>query len=345
MLIDRITLCTSSTLFCAKLFSSNLVSATLSLVATALLSIATLLPHDAWAADFPARPITIVVGYSPGGANDLLARIVAEKLTTTLGQPVVVENRPSVASIVGAAYVAKAKPDGYTLLMGASGPIVFNHALYAKLPYGPQDFAPISLIGTFPMVLLTQANNPAKTVQELVNFSKANPDKSNYSASAASFQLITEWFNNKTGARFAHVPYKGSNDAITAVIANDVTMSLVDTGPASRALQGGRVKALAITSSERLVEMPSIPTMTELGIDLKVSFWSGLLAPAGTPAPIIKQLQEEVARVLVMPDVIKRIATLSITPKGNTPEEFSKLIASEIPLWKKVAQDNNIKPE
>jgi tripartite-type tricarboxylate transporter receptor subunit TctC len=303
------------------------------------------LPLNALAADFPTRQITIVVGYSPGGANDLLARIVAEKLTSTLGQPVVVENRPSVASIVGAAYVAKAKPDGYTLLMGASGPIVFNHSLYAKLPYGPQDFAPISLIGTFPMVLLTQANNPAKTVQELVNFSKANPDKSNYSASAASFQLITELFNNKTGARFAHVPYKGSNDAITAIMAGDVTMSLVDTGPASRALQGGRVKALAITSVERLPEMATIPTMSELGIDLKVSFWSGLLAPAGTPAPILKQLQEEIAKVLAMPDVIKRISTLSITPKGTTPEEFAKLIASEIPLWKKVAQDNNIKAE
>jgi tripartite-type tricarboxylate transporter receptor subunit TctC len=315
-------------------------------VALALMLAATvILPLKVMAADFPTRQITIVVGYSPGGANDLLARIVAEKLTTTLGQPVVVENRPSVASIVGAAYVAKAKPDGYTLLMGASGPIVFNHSLYAKLPYGPQDFAPISLIGTFPMVLLTQANNPAKTVQELVNFSKANPDKSNYSASAASFQLITELFNNKTGARFAHVPYKGSNDAITAIMAGDVTMSLVDTGPASRALQGGRVKAMAITSVERLPEMASIPTMSELGIDLKVSFWSGLLAPAGTPAPILKQLQEEVARVLAMPDVIKRIAALSITPKGNTPEEFAKLIASEIPLWKKVAQDNNIKAE
>jgi tripartite-type tricarboxylate transporter receptor subunit TctC len=316
------------------------------LAATLLTSaVLTALPTIVTAADFPSRQITIVVGYSPGGANDLLARIVAEKLSNNFGQPVVVENRPSVASIVGAAYVAKAKPDGYTLLMGASGPIIFNHALYAKLPYGPQDFAPISMIGTFPMVLLTQANNPAKTVQELVNFSKANPDKSNYSASAASFQLITEMFNNKTGARFAHVPYKGSNDAITAVMANDVTMSLVDTGPASRALQGGRVKALAITSGERMPEMASIPTLTELGIDLKVSFWSGLLAPAGTPAPIIKQLQEEIAKVLLMPDVVKRIATLSITPKSTTPEEFAKLISSEIPLWKKVAQDNNIKPE
>jgi tripartite-type tricarboxylate transporter receptor subunit TctC len=297
------------------------------------------------AADFPTRPITIVVGYTPGGANDVLARIVAEKLTTSLGQSVLVENRASVASIVGAAYVAKAKPDGYTLLMGASGPMVFNHALYAKLPYTPQDFVPVSLVGTFPMVLLTQATNTAKTVQELANYSKQNPTKSNYSSSSASFQLITELFNNKTGAKFGHVPYKGSNDSVTAVIAGDVNITLVDAGPASRALQSGKVKAMAVTSSERLAELPSIPTMKELGVDLNVSFWSGLLAPAGTPAAIVKQLQEEIAKVLAMPDVVKKIAALSITPVSSTSEEFAKLIASEIPLWKKVAQDNNIKSE
>jgi tripartite-type tricarboxylate transporter receptor subunit TctC len=287
--------------------------------------------------------VTIVVGYSPGGANDVLARILAEKLSVALGQRVVVENRAGVASIVGATFVAKAKPDGYTLLMGASGPIVFNHALYTKLPYTPQDFAPISLVGTFPLVLLTNANNPAKSMQELVAYSRQNPDKANYGAAAASFQLITELFNNKTGARFSRIPYKGSNDTITAVMANDVTMTLVDAGPASTALQGGRVKALAVTSGERLKELPNIPTMSELGVDLKVSFWSGLLAPAGTPAPIVKRLQEEVAKVVAMPDVRKRILGLSITPTTNTPEEFARLIATEIPLWRQVAQDNNIK--
>ena len=303
-----------------------------------------LLPRLAAASDYPLRPVTIVVGYSPGGANDVLARIVAEKLSLSLGQPVVVENRPGVASIVGAAFVAKAKPDGYTLLMGASGPIVFNHALYAKLPYASQDFAPISLVGTFPLVLLTQAANPAKSVQELVNFAKQNPEKANYAASSASFQLITELFNGKTGARFAHIPYKGSNDSISAVMAGDVTMSLVDSGPASTALQGGRVKALAVTSAERLKEMPGVPTMTELGVDIRVAFWSGLLAPAGTPAPVIKRLQEEIARVVELPDVKRRITALSITPATNSPEEFAKLIATEIPLWRQVAQDNNIKP-
>lgn len=318
------------------------------LVCTAVASAAciamTVLPGLAKASDYPVRPVTIVVGYSPGGANDVLARIVAEKLSLSLGQSVVVENRPGVASIVGAAFVAKAKPDGYTLLMGASGPIVFNHALYAKLPYASQDFAPISLVGTFPLVLLTQAANPAKSIQELVNFAKQNPDKANYAASSASFQLITELFNGKTGARFAHIPYKGSNDSISAVMAGDVTMSLVDTGPATTALQGGKVKALAVTSAERLREMPGVPTMTELGVDIRVAFWSGLLAPAGTPAPVIKRLQEEIARVIELPDVRKRITGLSITPATSSPEEFAKLIATEIPLWRQVAQDNNIKP-
>ena len=150
--------------------------------------------------------------------------------------------------------------------------------------------------------------------------------------------------DGKTGARFAHIPYKGSNDSISAVMAGDVTMSLVDTGPATTALQGGRVRALAVTSAERLREMPGVPTMTELGVDIRVAFWSGLLAPAGTPAPIIKRLQEEIARVIELPDVRKRITGLSITPATSSPEEFAKLIATEIPLWRQVAQDNNIKP-
>ena len=296
------------------------------------------------AQDFPSKPITIVVGFSAGGSSDALARMVAEKMALGLGQPVLVENRPGVASIVGAAFVAKAKPDGYTLLMGASGPNVFNYALYAKLPYAPQDFAPVSLIGTFALLLLTNANHPAKTVAELVAYAKQNPDKANYGASSASFQLITELFNSQTGARFAHIPYKGSNDAITALISGDVTMTLVDAGAASAALQGGRVKVLAVTAGERLKDLPHTPTLSELGVDLKVSFWSGLLAPAGTPAPVLKRLQEEVARVLKLPDIRQRISALSVTPVSSSSEDLVKLIATEIPLWKQVALDKNIKP-
>jgi tripartite-type tricarboxylate transporter receptor subunit TctC len=313
------------------------------LAASLLCASAFLPPSVAVAADYPTRPITIVVGFSAGGSTDVMARIVAEKMALGLGQPVLVENRAGVASIVGAAFVAKAKPDGYTLFMGPSGPIVFNHALYATLPYGPQDFAPISLIGTYPLLLLVNSNNPARSVQELADFSKQNPDKANYSASSASFQLITELFNRKTGARFTHIPYKGANDSITAVVTGDVTMTLADAGAASAGLQGGRVRALAVTSTERHKDYPNLPTMSELGVDLNVSFWAGLLAPAGTPLEIVRRLQEEVARVMDLPEVKKRISALSVTPVSSTPEEFAKLIATEIPLWRQVARDNNIK--
>ena len=313
------------------------------LAATLMCASALLLPSTAAAADYPMRPVTIVVGFAAGGSSDVMARIVAEKLAVGLGQAVVVENRPGVGAIVGANYVAKAKPDGYTLLMGASGPVVFNHALYPKLPYGPQDFAPISLIGTYPLLLLVNANNPAQSVLELADFSKQNPDKANYSASSASFQLITELFNKKTGAHFTHIPYKGANESIAAVMSGDVTMTLADAGAASAGLQSGRVKALAVTAAERHKDYPDVPTMGELGVDLKVSFWTGLLAPAGTPAPIVKRLQEEIARVIDMPEVNRRISALSVTPVSSTAEEFAKLIAAEIPLWRQVAQDNNIK--
>jgi len=309
-----------------------------------LLSLSCLLltPLALKAADYPTKPVTIVVGYSAGGGVDAIARILSEKLPSVIGQPVVVENRPSVGAVVGSAYVAKAKPDGYTLLMGAPGPIIFNHAVYNKLPYTPQDFIPISFASDSPLILLVNISNPAKTVQDLVNQSKQNPEKSNYGASSASFQLITELFNRKTGAQFSHIPYKGANDSVTAVMAGDVTMTLADAGPAFAGLQSGRVKALAVTSAKRMKDYPNIPTLSELGIDIKVSLWIGLLAPAGTPADIIKILQHGVAKVVEMPDVQKKMSAMSVTPMSNTSEEFSKIISTEIPLWRQLAIDNKV---
>ncbi|NBY05066.1 MAG: tripartite tricarboxylate transporter substrate binding protein [Betaproteobacteria bacterium] len=296
----------------------------------------------AFAADYPQKPVTLVVGYSAGGGVDAIARVLAEKLPAVIGQSVVVENRPSVGAIVGSTYVVKAKPDGYTLLMGAPGPIIFNHAVYSKLPYGPQDLAPISFVSDSPLVLLVNANNPAKTVQELVAQSIQSPEKANYGASSASFQLITELFKRKTGATHTHIPYKGANDAVTAVMSGDVTMTLADAGPAFVGLQSGRVKALAVTSAKRMKEYPNTPTLAELGIDIKVSLWIGLLAPAGTPPDVIKILQEGVAKVVEMPDVQKKLSAMSVTPMSNTPDEFAKIIATEIPMWRQLAIDNKI---
>lgn len=297
----------------------------------------------AQAQDYPNKPVTIVVGYAAGGGVDFMARLLAEKLADRLKQPVVVENRPSVGAVVASTYVSKARPDGYTLMMGAPGPIIFNHALNDKLPYGPRDFAPISIMSHSPLVLLVNANNPARNVQELVAQSRANPDKANYGASSASFQLTTELFNRRAGARFTHIPYKGANEAVQAVMSGDVTMTLADSGPAITGLQSGRVKALAVTSADRLKDLPNVPTLSELGIDLKASLWIGLLAPVGTPADIIKRLHEEMVRIVDMPDVRARIAAKASTPVTNTPEDFARLIASEITLWRQVAQENNIR--
>lgn len=294
------------------------------------------------AADYPVRPITIVVGYAAGGGVDSVARIVAEKLPALVGQPVVVENRPGVGAVVGASYVAKAKPDGYTLIMGAPGPMIFNHALGGKMPYGPNDFAPISFVSNSPLVLLVNAGSPIRNVQDLIAYSKQNPDKANYSASSTSFQLMTELFNKKTGARFMHIPYKGANESVTAVMAGDVTMTLADAGPASVGLQSGRVKAIAVATAERLKDMPGVPTLAEQGVDLQASVWIGLLAPAGTPRDIVLRLNQEIAKIVQMPDVQQRMRTMGVMPMSNTPDEFARLIATEIPLWRQLAIDNQI---
>lgn len=302
------------------------------------------LPLTASAQAWPSRPVTIVVGYAAGGGVDAAARIVAERLPALIGQQVMVENRPSVGAVVASAYVAKSKPDGYTLMMGAPGPLIFNHALGGNLPYGPNDFAPISWVSNSPLVLLVNSNNPAKTVQELAAQARANPEKANYAASSASFQLISELFNRRVGAKFTHIPYKGANESVTAVISGDVTMTLADAGPASMGLQSGRVKALAVTSAERLKQLPQVPTLAELGIDLKVSLWIGLLAPAGTPADIVKKLEDAVAKIVAMPDVRARFEAMSVIPQATSSQDFARLIATEIPMWHQVALENNIKP-
>jgi tripartite-type tricarboxylate transporter receptor subunit TctC len=298
-----------------------------------------------FALDYPQKPITIVVGFSAGGSSDVIARIVAERLSIGLGQPVVVENKAGVGSIVGATYVSHAKPDGYTFLLGASGPMVFNHALYSKLPYKVEDFSPVSLICTFPLLLLTSSSQAFKSVDDLIAYAKKNPEKVNYSASSSAFQLVTELLNKKFGTRFAHIPYKGSNDSVAALLSNDVTMTLVDAGAASPALQSSRAKVLAVSSSERLNEMPSVPTLSELGVDLKVSFWTGLIAPAGTPKEIIKRINDEMLKVIAHPDVRKKFAGLNVVPASSSPDELARLINSEITLWREVALENHIKAD
>lgn len=292
--------------------------------------------------DWPARPVTIVVGYAAGGGVDFVARLLAEKLAERLKQPVIVENRPSVGAVVASTYVAKAKPDGYTLMMGAPGPVIFNHALSDKLPYSPQDFVPISPMSDSPLVLLVNSNNAANSVKELVAQSQAAPEKANYAASSASFQLISELFNRRTGARFAHVPYKGANQSVQAVMGGEVSMALADSGPAITGLQSGKLKALAVTSAERMPSLPQVPTMAELGIDLKVSLWIGLLAPAGTPNDIVVRLHREIVAINELPDVRAKLFAKGSIPASLPPAAFAAMVEREIPFWRQLARENNI---
>ncbi|WP_158270547.1 tripartite tricarboxylate transporter substrate binding protein [Limnohabitans sp. Jir72] len=298
--------------------------------------------QSAW----PSKPVRIVVPYAPGGANDILARVVAEKLAPALGQPVLIENRAGAGAAVGTEHVARATPDGHTLLMAASGPIAFNPALVAKLSYNPlTDLAPISLVGSFPMILAVNDSFPAKNLAELVAYSKAHADKTNYSHPSASFQLVMELVKAKTGLKALNVPYQGSAPSINAVLTQEVQMTLIDSGPIAALIKSGKLRALAVTSEQRLASYPQVPTLKEQGVDLAVNFWSGLLAPAGTPAPIIKRLQEEMARIMALPDVAERMAKLDIRPVGGSSADFAKTIATEIPLWTQVAKDNNIKAQ
>jgi tripartite-type tricarboxylate transporter receptor subunit TctC len=216
----------------------------------------------------------------------------------------------------------------------------------AKLSYNPiTDLAPISLVGSFPMILAVNEASPAKNFTELVNNSKANPSKFNYSYPSASFQLVMELVKTKTGLKAMNVPYQGSAPSINAVLTQEVQMTLIDSGPIASLLKAGKLRALAVTSEHRLASYPQVPTLKEQGVDVAVNFWSGLLAPAGTPAPIVKRLQEEVARIMALPDVQERMAKLDIKPVGSSSADLAKTISQEIQLWTQVAKDNNIKAE
>jgi tripartite-type tricarboxylate transporter receptor subunit TctC len=305
------------------------------------------LPARAQTTAWPDRPVRVIVPYGPGGANDILARLVGQKLSERLGQPIVVENRPGAQAALGTTMVARAPPDGYTLLVAASGPITVSPATNARLAYHPlRDLAPVSQLAAFPLILLVGADAPFGDLAGLIAYAKANPERANYAAPSASFQLANELFKQRTGTAFVHVAYRGSVDTVNAVVSGDVTMALVDSGPATPALQAGRVRGLAVTAARRLASFPRIPSMAEAGLpDMELAFWTGMLAPAGTPAPIVARLHEESVRALAQPDVRERLASLAVDPVGSTPEAFRRLIGEEIELWASVARTANIRFE
>jgi tripartite-type tricarboxylate transporter receptor subunit TctC len=294
---------------------------------------------------YPTRPIHIIVGFTAGGGNDIIARIFGQKLSESLGQPVIIENKPGGGAIVATEYVAKSAPDGYTLLVGASG-MAINPAVYAKLPYDSvRDFVAVSELASFPLILIVNPSSPIKSVAELVAYAKANPDKTNYSSSSASFQLVTELFKQRTGAPMQVIPYKGANDSVMAVISGQVTATIADAGPALSQVLGGQARALAVAAPKRMEELPDVPTLKEVGADVDAVLWSGLFAPKDTPPAIVKKLEGEIMSIARLPDVTARLKPLGILPVGNSSEEFGRILASDIARWAEVARAGQIKIE
>jgi tripartite-type tricarboxylate transporter receptor subunit TctC len=294
---------------------------------------------------YPARAIHIIVGFAAGGGNDIIARIFGQKLSESFGQPVIVENKPGGGAIVATEYVAKSVPDGYTLLMSASG-ISINPAVYAKLPYDAvKDFVAVSELGSFPLIMVVNASSPIKTVAELVAYAKANPDKMNYASSSASFQLVTELFKQKTGAPMQVIPYKSANESVLAVISGQVTTTIADAGPVVSQVKAGTVRALAVAAPKRMEDLPDVPTLKEAGADVDAVLWSGVFLPKSTPPAIVKKLESELMRIAKLPDVIARLKPLGIEAIGNSSDEFAKILAADLARWSEVARASNIKIE
>jgi tripartite-type tricarboxylate transporter receptor subunit TctC len=318
-------------------------------VKTRLLAIVALCAASAgaFAQAYPSKPIRIVVGFPPGGGNDIIARLVGAKVQENWGQPVVVDNKPGANSIIAAEFVAKSAPDGYTLLVNATGGMSVNPVLYAKLPYDSlKDFVPISMVGSFPLVLVVHPSVPANSVQELVAYAKANPGKLNYSSGSTAFQVASEMFKQMTGTDIKHIPYKGSAASITAVIAGDVQMTIVDTPPLVPQIRAGKVKALAVTSARRASAMSELATIAESGVPgYEMVLWIGVFAPAGTPREIAERLNAEVVRVVRLPDIREKLDAMGVEPVGNTSEQMAEWIRREITKYGPVVKAANIKAD
>jgi len=300
-------------------------------------------------AQYPNRPIRVVVPFPAGGTTDILARAASQKMSEAWGQPVIVDNRPGAGGDIGAELVAKSANDGYTLLMGTVGTHAINTALYAKMPYDHvKDFVPIVLVAGVPNVLVIHPSVPANSVQELIAYGKANPGKLNFASSGAgtSIHLAGELFKVSTGVQMQHVPYKGSAPALTDLMGGQVQLMFDNLPSALPHIRSGKLKALAVTSARRAPALPDVPTIAEAGVPgFEASSWFGLLAPAGTPRDVVVKVNAEVAKWLASPDAREKLTTAGANAAGGSPEDFVAHIAAETAKWAKVVKESGAKAE
>jgi len=293
--------------------------------------------------DWPKQPIRILVGFAAGGGNDVFARLAGQKLSERLGTPVVIENRTGAGSIIAFEAAARAAPDGYTLVVSPFGATIVNPAVYAKLPYDPAALLPLSIVASFPFVMVVRDDLPVKSVQDLVDYAKQNPTKANYGTPSVTFQLLVELFKQRTGAPFEHIPFRGTNEVLTALLAGELMMSFADPGPLVGHLKGGRVKAFAHSGSARFPIIPDVPTMREVGFpDIVMDSFMGFMAQRGLPEPIAKRLEAEFMAMARDADFTAKVQQQGLVTVGSTSQEFADRIAREVPMWRAVAQTAKI---
>ena len=295
------------------------------------------------AQDYPVRPVTIVVPYTPGGSTEIMSRLVGQKLEEKLGKPVLIEMKPGAGTVIGASAVAKSVPDGYTLLMATPTPMAINVAIYKNLPYDPRtDLVPLAMVAQAPFILLVNPSLPVNSVQELIGFAKANPGQLSYGSGGvgAPHHLYAELLKSMTGIQMTHVPYKGSLPALNDVIAGHIQLMFCDIPPAAGMIQAGKVRAIGVSTKARLAAFPQVPTVDESGVPgFDVAGWFMLTAPAETPRPIIDKLHATLKGILDAPEMKEQIAKLSLLPI-ETPavEDMRGFVKSEVVRWGKVVQ-------
>jgi tripartite-type tricarboxylate transporter receptor subunit TctC len=300
---------------------------------------------SAMAQAWPSKPISLIVPFPPGGTTDVLARALGEKLQQGLGQAVIVENKPGAGATLGADYVAKAKPDGYTLLMGAVHHTIAS-SVYKKLPYDFQkDFAPITMVALVPNVLVVNASTPAKNVKELVALAKSQPGKMTYGSNGngTAQHLIGTQFQSLTGTELIHVPYKGSGPLATDLLGGQIDMSFDTVTPVLQHIKSGKLRALAVTTAKRSSALPDVPTMEQAGLKgFDIGTWFGVLAPVATPKDIVARLNTEMVKVIQSPEFRKRMEEVGAEPIGNTAEQLGQQIKSETEKFSKLAKDAKV---
>ena len=297
---------------------------------------------------YPARPIRFIVPYPPGSGTDIVARMLSQKLSESWGLPVTVDNRPSAGAIVGIDAIAKAAPDGYTIGIADTGPLALNPALYPKLPYDPvRDLAPVTLVADLPFILVVNPKLPVTSVAELLALARSKPGQINYASigNGSAVHLATELLKTQAGIDMLHVPYKGSAGALNGVLSGDTSLMFVNLLSSRELVKAGKLRALATASGKRLAAEPSLPTVAEAGVPgYEFQAWFGVVAPAGTPRPIIDKLNGELRRLLTLPDVREKLtAQGGFEINSGSPEAFSALIRKEIDHWGKLVRQTGAK--